>query len=280
MAEIERLQDDAVSRAAAARDRRRLARAPRLPRAAEVDPPRRRPARQRARRLRELPHAALGERSSRGRSSSAGTRSASRPTGTEAAAGLPVRARVRRRDPRAARPAAGARRARSASPSAKGAGYEADDFLAAAVASEEKRGGTTLVATSDRDAFQLASERTTILQPVRGVSELRADRPGRGARALRRRAGAGAGLHRAARRPVGQDPRRARASAPKTAADVLSAVRLARGRARGRALRGQAEELRALPPNRNGGRLRPSPRSPRPGAARGRRRPRSRASGG
>ena len=55
---------------------------------------------------------------------------------------------------------------------AKGAGYEADDFLAAAVASEEARGGTALVATSDRDAFQLASERTTILQPVRGVSEL------------------------------------------------------------------------------------------------------------
>jgi DNA polymerase-1 len=56
---------------------------------------------------------------------------------------------------------------------AKGAGYEADDFLGAAVASEEKRGGTTLVATSDRDMFQLASERTTLLQPVRGVSELR-----------------------------------------------------------------------------------------------------------
>ncbi len=55
---------------------------------------------------------------------------------------------------------------------AKGAGYEADDFLAAAVAFEEARGGTALVATSDRDAFQLASDRTTILQPVRGVSEL------------------------------------------------------------------------------------------------------------
>jgi DNA polymerase-1 len=55
---------------------------------------------------------------------------------------------------------------------AKGVGYEADDFLAAAVAFEEARGGTALVATSDRDAFQLASERTTILQPVRGVSEL------------------------------------------------------------------------------------------------------------
>ena len=55
---------------------------------------------------------------------------------------------------------------------AKGAGYEADDFLGAAVASEEARKGSSLVATSDRDAFQLVSERTTILQPVRGVSEL------------------------------------------------------------------------------------------------------------
>ena len=55
---------------------------------------------------------------------------------------------------------------------AKAPGYEADDFLAAAVAAEEKRRGTIVVATSDRDSFQLASERTTILQPVRGVSEL------------------------------------------------------------------------------------------------------------
>jgi DNA polymerase I len=50
---------------------------------------------------------------------------------------------------------------------AKAAGYEADDFLAAAVAQEERRHGTAIVATGDRDAFQLASERTTILQPVR-----------------------------------------------------------------------------------------------------------------
>jgi DNA polymerase-1 len=55
---------------------------------------------------------------------------------------------------------------------AKAPGYEADDFLAAAVASEDKRGGETLVATSDRDLFQLASPRTMILQPVRGVSEI------------------------------------------------------------------------------------------------------------
>jgi len=54
----------------------------------------------------------------------------------------------------------------------KAPGYEADDFLAAAVAHEEGRGGTTLVASGDRDAFQLASDRTTIIQPIRGVSEL------------------------------------------------------------------------------------------------------------
>jgi DNA polymerase I len=50
---------------------------------------------------------------------------------------------------------------------AKAAGYEADDFLAAAAASEERRGGRCLVATGDRDAFQLASASTTILLPIR-----------------------------------------------------------------------------------------------------------------
>jgi DNA polymerase-1 len=50
---------------------------------------------------------------------------------------------------------------------AKAAGYEADDFLAAAVAEEERRGGSAIVASGDRDAFQLASDRTTILQPIR-----------------------------------------------------------------------------------------------------------------
>ena len=50
---------------------------------------------------------------------------------------------------------------------AKAPGYEADDFLAAAAAHEERRGGTAIVASGDRDAFQLASDKTTILQPVR-----------------------------------------------------------------------------------------------------------------
>jgi exodeoxyribonuclease-3 len=64
---------------------------------------------------------------------------------------------------------------------AKAPGYEADDFLAAAVAAEERRSGTALVASGDRDTFQLASEATTILYPVRagelariGPAEVRA----------------------------------------------------------------------------------------------------------
>jgi DNA polymerase-1 len=51
--------------------------------------------------------------------------------------------------------------------SAKSPGYESADFLVAAVYNEEHRGGTAVVATGDRDAFQLASRSTTILQPIR-----------------------------------------------------------------------------------------------------------------
>lgn len=63
----------------------------------------------------------------------------------------------------------------------KARGFEADDFLAAAASAEEKRGGTVVVASGDRDTFQLASDRTTILYPVRagemarvGPAEVRA----------------------------------------------------------------------------------------------------------
>jgi DNA polymerase-1 len=52
---------------------------------------------------------------------------------------------------------------------AKAPGYEADDFLAAAAGRWK---GPVVVATSDRDAFQLVSDRVTILQPLKGVSEL------------------------------------------------------------------------------------------------------------
>jgi DNA polymerase-1 len=50
---------------------------------------------------------------------------------------------------------------------AKAPGYEADDFLAAAAAAEERSGGRAIVASGDRDTFQLASARTTILYPLR-----------------------------------------------------------------------------------------------------------------
>jgi DNA polymerase-1 len=50
---------------------------------------------------------------------------------------------------------------------AKAPGFEADDFLASAVAKEERRAGSVLVASGDRDTFQLASKQTTILYPVR-----------------------------------------------------------------------------------------------------------------
>jgi DNA polymerase-1 len=58
---------------------------------------------------------------------------------------------------------------------AKEPGYEADDFLAAAAVREEDQGGTALVATSDRDAFQLVTEHVTVLQPVRGSPPARVD---------------------------------------------------------------------------------------------------------
>jgi exodeoxyribonuclease-3 len=64
---------------------------------------------------------------------------------------------------------------------AKAAGFEADDFLASAAAAEERRNGTVLVASGDRDTFQLASAATSILYPVRageiariGPAEVRA----------------------------------------------------------------------------------------------------------
>ena len=53
---------------------------------------------------------------------------------------------------------------------AKGAGYEADDFLAAACARWD---GPALVATADRDAFQLVSDRVTVLQPASGGAFIR-----------------------------------------------------------------------------------------------------------
>jgi DNA polymerase I len=51
---------------------------------------------------------------------------------------------------------------------AKQAGYEADDFLATAARLEQEAGGTALVVTSDRDAYQLVTDAVTVLAPQTG----------------------------------------------------------------------------------------------------------------
>jgi DNA polymerase I len=52
---------------------------------------------------------------------------------------------------------------------AKAGGYEADDLLAAAARGEEAAGGAALVVTSDRDAYQLVTDRITVLAPRSGA---------------------------------------------------------------------------------------------------------------
>jgi DNA polymerase-1 len=54
----------------------------------------------------------------------------------------------------------------------KGRGYEADDFMAAAAEAETRRGGTSLLLTTDRDAYQLVSDRVMVLAPRAGVRDL------------------------------------------------------------------------------------------------------------
>ena len=51
-------------------------------------------------------------------------------------------------------------------------GYEADDFMAAAAEAETRRGGNSLLLTTDRDAYQLVSDSVTVLAPRAGVRDL------------------------------------------------------------------------------------------------------------
>lgn len=50
-------------------------------------------------------------------------------------------------------------------------GLEADDVLASVAASTERNGGQTVVVTSDRDAFALISEQTSVLRVIHGGIE-------------------------------------------------------------------------------------------------------------
>ena len=51
-------------------------------------------------------------------------------------------------------------------------GYEADDLIATMAKKAEKDGFEVLICTGDRDSFQLVNEKTTVLYPKRGVSEM------------------------------------------------------------------------------------------------------------
>ena len=51
-------------------------------------------------------------------------------------------------------------------------GYEADDVIATIAKAAEKEGAQVLICTGDRDSFQLISDKTTVLYPKRGVSDL------------------------------------------------------------------------------------------------------------
>ena len=51
-------------------------------------------------------------------------------------------------------------------------GYEADDIIATFAKTAEKKGFQTLICTGDRDSFQLVNEKTTVLYPKKGVTEM------------------------------------------------------------------------------------------------------------
>jgi DNA polymerase-1 len=51
-------------------------------------------------------------------------------------------------------------------------GYEADDLIATITKQAEREGAEVLICTGDRDSFQLVTDKTTVLYPKRGVSEM------------------------------------------------------------------------------------------------------------
>ena len=52
-------------------------------------------------------------------------------------------------------------------------GYEADDIIATLTTQAAAEGFEVLICTGDRDSFQLVSEHTTVIYPMRGVSEMK-----------------------------------------------------------------------------------------------------------
>ena len=84
---------------------------------------------------------------------------------------------------------------------------EADDLLGAYAQLEAHAGGTALLMTGDRDMFQCATDAVTVLYVSTGKGAAEVD-PAEVERRYGVDARAGAGLHRAARRPIGRPPGR------------------------------------------------------------------------
>ena len=160
---------------------------------------------------------------------------------------LPGGPRLRSRAARAARPPAGAR------PCAGLRGREAARIRGGRL--PRRRGRPGGAARRDLSRRHLrprlvpARQRADDRAPAgEGRLRARADRAGRGSRALRRRTRAGAGLHRAARRSLRQAPRRARRRPEDRGLDPRR-VRDAGSRARGGKILGGSGGLAPLPAN-------------------------------
>ncbi len=107
-------------------------------------------------------------------------------------------------------------------------GYEADDIIATLVRRSADRDMTVDIVTGDRDAFQLVSDRVTVLYPVKGVSDLARMTPA----SVEEKYGLHAGPVPRLRRPAGR-PERQPAGHPgrggEDRREVDPRVRLARG---------------------------------------------------
>ena len=105
-------------------------------------------------------------------------------------------------------------------------GYEADDIIATLTTQAVAAGFEVLILTGDRDSLQLVTETSTVLYPMRGVSELARMTPGgrrgevrRAAVPLPRDRGAG---RRGLRQPAGH-PRRRAEDAPRSGSTPTTA---------------------------------------------------------
>ena len=226
---------------AAARRRRRLVRAPRLPRAAEVDP-------------RATTAGALvgftnmllrlwQAEQPRAVARRLGHARRCRPTGTRRSSAYQSGRVFDDSIARAARPPARARRGARASSSRRRAGYEADDFLAAAVARRRRAAARARRDLRPRRVPARRASASTILQPTRGVSELARIGPAE----VRERYGVEPEQvpdFIALRGDPSDKLPGARGVGPKTAADAARAVRDAGGGARRGRFAAEAEDLR------------------------------------